>query len=587
MIPKGETKDYLFNETQFILKANGTVSENPADILDTAAFKQVIDNFLAYLRKKDDPLLRIFAGRAESACDDEIFELIKLLAVDSRDKVLEANPKYVSYFKDNYALEQFVEELYNFWRNYKRYFITYGNEGNRHHDRPYRTFNNTIEILNDHVRGIYRDIAENISGQHPRIYRQVAAGCEIGVIARDQLVSESLGQSYDKLSKIPIIRQILIEPPLILDPPMNKRSGRFEPVDYNLLEEFTPDPKEFICFPAKVGDLIIHVYFHMDFIGLGVSMCNLFEIASTEDLDKKPDAVYVYGVDPEVMKDKKVKTIFYDDPNGPLIGFVPREDQFGYFGYVKKMVLTLHNVIQMKRGKMPVHGAMACIKLKDGSAANVVIIGDSGAGKSETLEALRVLSEEHIRNMTLVFDDMGTLDIAEASIKAYGTEVGAFVRLDDLSPGFAYGSIDRSIIMSPQKINARAILPITTIEEVLYGHKVDMLLYANNYEAVDDSKPTVEWFDDSQKAFDVFKNGARMAKGTTTEIGLTESYFANPFGPDQFKEVHEPIAKKFFESFASKGVKVGVLRTQLGLEGKETDGPQEASEALFEVIREK
>ena len=33
------------------------------------------------------------------------------------------------------------------------------------------------------------------------------------------------------------------------------------------------------------------------------------------------------------------------------------------------------------------------------------------------------------------------------------------------------------------------------------------------------------------EAIEVFKRGARMAKGTTTEKGLVNSYFANPFGP--------------------------------------------------------
>lgn len=576
--------DFVYNEDQFIIKSKGVISDKQADILYTAAYEQVVLNFISFLEKKDNPLLSVFSGRAKDARSEEMIELLRLLAENTKEDILKKHPKFKSYFDDCYSLSQFVEELYNFWRNYKRYMITYGNDELKHHNKPYRTFNNTIELLNDHVRGVYRDIVENIVGYHPRIFRQVPAGCEIGIITKEQY--GSLGGVYDKLASVPIIRQILIEPPLILDPPMNKRSGRFEPVDFNPLEDIEIDPEKFICFPAKVGDLIIHVYFHLDFIGLGISMCNLFEIARSKDLRKKPDAVYVFGADPEVMEGYDHKTIFYDDKDaGMLVGCVPREDRFGYFGYVKKMVLTLHNTIQMKRGKLPIHGAMVCIKLKDGSAANVVIVGDSGAGKSESLEALRVLSDEHIRDMTLIFDDMGTFELA-GDVRAYGTEVGAFVRLDDLSPGFAYGSIDRSIIMSPQKINARAIIPVTTIEEVLYGHKVDMLLYANNYEKVSKDNPSIEWFKNWKRAFEVFKKGERMAKGTTSEKGITTSYFANPFGPDQFKEMHAPIAEKFFKAFFENGVKVGIIRTQLGIEGMETRGPEDASRALFEVIRQ-
>ncbi len=51
-----------------------------------------------------------------------------------------------------------------------------------------------------------------------------------------------------------------------------------------------------MCYPAKVGNLIIHLVFHNRFIGLGTSLANLFDLAENEDLKKKPDAIYAYGV---------------------------------------------------------------------------------------------------------------------------------------------------------------------------------------------------------------------------------------------------------------------------------------------------
>lgn len=35
-----------------------------------------------------------------------------------------------------------------------------------------------------------------------------------------------------------------------------------------------------------------------------------------------------------------------------------------------------------------------------------------------------------------------------------------------------------------------------------------------------------------------------MAKETTTEKGIVHSYFANIFGPIQYQELHERLAKK-------------------------------------------
>jgi hypothetical protein len=186
--------------------------------------------------------------------------------------------------------------------------------------------------------------------------------------------------------------------------------------------------------------------------------------------------------------------------------------------------------------------------------------------------------------MTIIFDDMGSLEIKGKSLKAYGTEVGAFVRLDDLQPGFAFGNLDRSIIMSPQKINARAVIPVTTLKEVLDGRKVDYFFYANNYEQIDESHPIIEQFKSKDEALDVFREGAVMSKGTTTSTGLVHTYFANIFGPPQYKDMHEKLAEKYFKHLFSSKVFVGQLRTRLGMKGYETKGPEAAAEALFKLI---
>ncbi len=75
-----------------------------------------------------------------------------------------------------------------------------------------------------------------------------------------------------------------------------------------------------------------------------------------------------------------------------------------------------------------------------------------------------------------------------------------------------------------------------------------------------------------------------MAKGTTTEKGIVHSYFVNIFGPVQYQELHEKLAKKYFKALFKSGVRVAQLRTRLGIPGLETKGPESAAEALFEVI---
>jgi hypothetical protein len=573
-----------FYDKQVVIKSNRGICQDSEELVKSELFKKVLQKYLKYLKKKDSPLLGIFKDIPESIQEEFILNSFLLLCKDNSIKeVSKTNSQFRLLLRDSYLFHQFVERFYDFWRDYERFFIKYDLEEDKSiksYKKPYRAFNQTIEQLNHLVRKTYRNICENITGDHPRIYRQVPAGCQVGLITTS--IDYQLPLVYKK-----IVTQILIEPPLIIDPLMNKRAGQFKKVDTNPLQEVKINPRDWLCFPAKVGNLIIYFYFYNKFIGLGTALANLFELAHDEELLKAPEAIYLFGVPPASLeKYGDSPTVFHDDEeNNLLIAALPARDEMGYFGYIKKMILTLHNIVMMKRGRLPVHGAMVRICLKNNKFANLVIVGDTGTGKSESLEAFRVLAKEYIRDMTIIYDDMGSLEITEeGEIKGYGTEVGAFVRLDDLQPGYAFGVIDRSIIMSPHKINARAVIPITTLQEILKGYKVDYFLYANNYEEVDDGHSIFEELFSAGEALAVFREGARLAKGTTTEKGLVRSYFANIFGPIQYKELYERIAPRYFNKLFENKVKVGQLRTRLGIPGYEQKGPEKAARELLKII---
>jgi len=583
---------YHFYDKQVVIKSNRGICQDSEELIKSELFRKVLQKYLKYLKKKDSPLLGIFKDISESIQEEFILSSFLLLCKDSSiEEVSKTNSQFGLLLRDSCLFHQFVERLYDFWRDYERFFIKYDleeDEGVKSYKKPYRAFNQTIEQLNHLVRKTYRNICENITGDHPRIYRQVPAGCQVGLITTS--IDYQLPSVYKRVVRdIPLITQILIEPPLIIDPLMNKRAGQFRKVDTNPLENVKINPRDWLCFPARVGALIIYFYFYNKFIGLGTALANLFELAHGEELLRMPEAIYLFGVPPtSLQKYGNLPTVFHDDEkNNLLVAALPARDEMGYFGYIKKMILTLHNIVMMKRGRLPIHGAMVRICLKNSKSANLVIVGDTGAGKSESLEAFRVLAKEYIRDMTIIYDDMGSLEVTEeGEIKSYGTEMGAFVRLDDLQPGYAFGVIDRSIIMSPHKINARAVIPITTLQEVLKGYKVDYFLYANNYEEVDDSHPIFEEFFSAEEAIAVFREGARLAKGTTTEKGLVRSYFANIFGPIQYKELHERIVLRYFNKLFENKVKVGQLRTRLGIPGYEQRGPEKAARELLKVINE-
>jgi hypothetical protein len=249
------------------------------------------------------------------------------------------------------------------------------------------------------------------------------------------------------------------------------------------------------------------------------------------------------------------------------------------------MILTLHNSIIMKSGLLPFHGALVKILLQGNKEATILMMGDTGAGKSETLEAFRVLGEKYIRELTIIADDMGSIALdSKGNPVGYGTEIGAFLRLDDLQPGYAFGHLDRSIIMNPSQVNARIVFPVTNFDTIILGHKIDYILYANNYEEPDTDHPIIEKFNSADEALDVFRNGLVMSKGTTTMSGMVNSYFANIFGPPEYKELHEKLAITYFGSFFKTNVFVGQMRTRLGIPGFESKGPREAATELLRII---
>ena len=567
-----------------ILRVRDKVCTKPEHLLASRLFQDVLRRFIADLERKRSPLLNIFAHLPVT--DDAINLLVdtfKYLLKLPANLVPRLDPASEQFFRDTGLLNEFIEQLYNYWRSMHRLIIC-DSAGDRLDKRPYRTFHDTVETLMHVVRSTYRDLQENVTGNHPRIYRQVSAGAEIAAIALPKEMDLPAPLSA-KLKDISVIRQVMIYPPMIYNSPMNKRKGEFERVNFNPLITVDLDPSDWLCYPARVGPLLILVYFRMPFFELGFSLSNLFELASDEDLARAPDAIYLFGVPPSQNQPTN-ETIFFDDEsNHLLVATIPYRDEYGYFGYLKKMVLTLHNITMMKRGRLPFHGALMSIKLRDHAASTILVMGDSGAGKSETLEALRQIAGEDVEGITIIADDMGSLALTGDRLLGYGTEIGAFVRLDDLQSGYAFGQIDRTIIMNPDQINARVVLPVTRFEELVKGYPVDYVLYANNYEVVDAHHPSIERFDEPAKALEVFRAGAVMSKGTTASTGLVHTYFANIFGPSQYQHLHEPLANTFFQAMFDQGVYVGQMRTQLAINGLEQLGPQTAASNLLDLLR--
>ncbi len=532
-------KEFSLSSGKAMINFSAKYCDTIEKILESDSFRRVSETYLESIARRNTKnykqLMSLYKEATIRDLTDKFVEVMKLLTIFRSEEIMKLRVDYTPLLQDGDWFVALIEDFYAYWRRMERYSVI---QNRRNTEGLAQTsFIEANNKFTNLILELYRKVEKNVLGIEPNVYRQVPAGVNAGVILQETLWP--IPKGYEILSDIPFISAIVMDSPFISYPKKNTRSGYFKESFVNPIEDCYLNKDHFFCYPAKIGKLVAFLYFHRDLMAHGISLSNLFEMAREEEyMGRKPDIVYVFG---GRNTDESMGNVFYDDhKNGIMTGFVPYSDEIDYFGYMKKMSLTLHNLLMIKRGNLPIHGAMVNINMKNGKSANVVILGDSGAGKSESLEALRSLSEDHIS--------------------------------------------DRSIFMNPDKTNARLVMPVATYKEIIKGYKVDLFLYANNYKVLEPGEPGIVFFKDQEEAKEVFRSGKRMAKGTTQENGLVESYFANPFGPYQKQEETDKLLDYYFDKLFSYNIKVGEIYTQLGVPGKEKSGPRDAAMELFKEI---
>ena len=522
---------------------------------------------------------------------DEVKQIVKLY-LDSRnpdndddafdnasvDKFIDVLKKIL--FDDDSAFDEYdpkdilasVEELYSYYRSLLRVSVISYND-NKIVGNEFRTIDTQF---NDLVRKLYRILEEKLQGFENRTYRQVNAATNATILVQQH--DWKIPAGYEELRDIDFINTVMLRPPMMMHTKSNKREGVFSAVEENPIDRFHGERGKWFCYPAKIGESLAFIYFNVDYLVNGIALSNLFELASPEEVEgQKPDLVVLFGLE---KTEGMVSHYYHDEKNDIWVGEVPYTDKTTYFGYMKKMCLTVHNLHQIYNGRLPIHGSMLKIKFTNGKENNVVFFGDSGAGKSESIEALQELADDKIVSMETIFDDMGSFTLTDdGHIYAQGTETGAFVRLDDLSSAVAFNNMDRGVYLNPERKNARVIIPADTYQNVVKHHHIDMWLYANNYS----DQVGIHRFDTKEEAEKVFIAGQRKALGTTDEVGMSKTFFANPFGPVQEQEKTKPIIDKVFTELFNKGVYVGEIFTHLGND-KSKDALKESASELLDVL---
>ena len=573
--------EYVTGKRQVVMNFSEKFCKTEVEVLNSKCFNEVWTKYIDNLYKTENqaflPVLNIFprAGVVEYTTN-----LFKLLFAFDIEEIKEMDKLYAKALAKKEVLYDLVQHFYDYWRRLERYAVVLTR--NVKDGVESTSFINAQSEFNNTILSTYRGVSEKLFGAKFPVYRQLPAGVNAALLlSKNEWMDKD--SEYAFLRKCDAIEQIVIRPPFISYSAKNKRTGTYPEAKKNPMDRIRDNfvANDYYCYAAKVGSALAYIYFHRDYMAHGITIGNLFEFVPLASCkNKKPDLLYVFGGEYDGESE-----FFYDKANDIYVGLAPHNDSIDYFGYMKKMLLTLYNTKMIDNGYLPIHGACVHITLKDGRTKNVVIMGDSGAGKSESLEALSEMAGDDISSQLTIFDDMGTFKVENGKVVAYGTEIGAFVRTDDMTAGYAYREMDRAIFMNPDKQNSRLVIPVATYPQIMKGYNVDMYLYANNYDP--ECADAVEFYKNAEEAKPIFIRGARRAKGTTQETGMTESFFANPFGPVQREAQTRKIIDNVFEALIANGTKVGVLHTRLAVPGMEHDGPMLAAKRLFELLEEK
>jgi len=535
---------------------------NNLDVVDSDFFINFINEFFneyKYFGRSENSI-DIFNKFKENPAD--FIKFVRSIITREKDVLQE-----LEEFDDEIRLEYLalIDDIYDFWRNKRRFLILDDVDHGENPQKLILLFN----YINSFNENFYRLIYETIYGHYQINYRELPAGFNSGIMTNFK--NFDLPKDLSFLSEIKTIEAVVTRPPFMFNTEENTRKGTFFYKDLRITnKEINND--EFVTAMIKVNHKRGLIVLNKKYLYYLPAMANLFQLGMPKE-NEHIDFVVLFGID-----GINEKPYYYLD-DGVYVGVLPTISQIDYFGFLKKMILTLFNLYQINLKNLPIHGSAVEINLTNGKSFNICFLGDSGAGKSETLEAIKNLHSPKIRSLKTLFDDMGTFFIINNDVVMSGSEIGAFVRVDDLEKGYPLKSVDRAIYMNIDEINSRTIIPIIDYRSTCHKYHVDYFFLVNNFT---DSKVGLERFTDVNYALSEFKKGERNAKGTTDEVGLVSTYFANPFGPLQKKEEVEKYIGNYFSTLFKNNIYVGRLYSKLSIDPK--NGPKMAAIALIDEL---
>jgi len=165
----------------------------------------------------------------------------------------------------------------------------------------------------------------------------------------------NLPSEYSNLGQVPMTTTADMRTGVYYTTHANKRAFPFFALDHNPIKNDKFKPEDYVAIPFEIGAWNILCYIHKSrgYIELEPGLLNLFPFSKVENItNKQPDGIFILGCPNSDMDDLGY---YHDKDNNILVGLIPGLDECQYFGYGKKPMLTLHNVLCILNGELPLH----------------------------------------------------------------------------------------------------------------------------------------------------------------------------------------------------------------------------------------
>ena len=479
--------------------------------------------FARYLKIYKKEYLEDLEKKGEKHSEEakQKMELIANLTLKDIFQIFEREAKGADLEKDR-AIVRFLDGCYHHYRNKSFSRLV------RMHNEIVTSSSETQSSIKSKISDKAEELSELIILTRRKLLDKVGLGHGVsrshGLDASPNVTAGEISghfcnipSSYSKIAYTNLTVTADIKTGIHYDTSVNKRAYPFYELEHNPLNLDNFVPEDWVAVPLKVGKWLIITYIHKSrgSIEMEPGLLNLFPFYKVDKdfTSKKPDGIFFFGYPGATKEDLG----FYNDKeNDLLIGMVPDLPEYGYFGYCKKPILTLHNVLAILKGDFPLH-----------CGCNRYVVGFD-----------KDTDEPFISDIYIKADDMGKAEFYKndkdklKKLKFYGTEIGAFACLDGFSEKAKMQMIGREIgYNASYGTNARQIVPVAEESEVSTGSNLDILLYINNYDLKKPGETMVDTAMPVKDAIVHFHDGRRCAAGSTqTGRGGTEiSYWANPF----------------------------------------------------------